>query len=500
MAAATFKVKLFDQKGTRVIPLAKSAITLGRASHCDVVFDHPSLQAEHVRAWLDGGRVWVQDLGGAGGTFLNGIRLPSLKPMLVRDVDALKLGEFPASIALETVVVRSPAVKSSALQAESENTAVSQVKSNKDGKDATAGSRERKDLDQDKRRDELAKLSRDLAEVRLQLQMARLEKTSSEDLRRQVQTLRDELKKLNDEKDQAILKREEILLDAKNEANEIKRRVESEVHTLRDSQNRKMEHWKLDALVEMGRQLHAVLEIKAKSWANREVHLDMLLDLENDITSVFRRVVMQEPGAVTETVSVDTKGKNKSTGKAESPARKSKTRKHKWAAPVAALVVGLGVGWLIQGNRQSKPSTRLSASVPASVRQQPTATRAPSQAIGFMSTYTETALANHGFLTSELNGERSKQWIADLSKTGRGEWKLEQSSIIQIASKEQQFLRDLQRIRQGSARELEMRAQMNSRESQFKRDLEAVLRQPGQVDRYFQLKRNFYARLTAQKP
>src|SRR5687768_17438983 len=111
MSTGSLKVKIFDGKGTHVVPVAKSTVTVGSASHCDVVLEHASIQAEHVRAWLEGGRIWIQDLGTTGGTFLNGIRLPGLKPMLVRDLDVLKLGECPATVGMEANLVRAPIVK-----------------------------------------------------------------------------------------------------------------------------------------------------------------------------------------------------------------------------------------------------------------------------------------------------------------------------------------------------------------------------------------------------
>ncbi len=115
MSSVTLKIKIFDAKGTQVIPTAKSTATVGSAEHCDVVFDHPTVANEHARAWCEGGRIWVQDLGSPGGTTLNGIRLPPLKPMLVRELDIVKLGECSSTMGLEPNLVRAPVVVKSSV-------------------------------------------------------------------------------------------------------------------------------------------------------------------------------------------------------------------------------------------------------------------------------------------------------------------------------------------------------------------------------------------------
>ncbi len=66
MYVSSLKVKIFDAGGTQVIPVPKSNLTIGSAKHCDVVLNHASVQGEHLRAWFDGGRVWIQDQPKAG--------------------------------------------------------------------------------------------------------------------------------------------------------------------------------------------------------------------------------------------------------------------------------------------------------------------------------------------------------------------------------------------------------------------------------------------------
>jgi DNA-binding CsgD family transcriptional regulator len=59
----------------RVVP-ADGAIILGRSSHCDLVFDHPSVSRRHARVRRSGDAgIHVMDLGSRNGTFVDGARV-----------------------------------------------------------------------------------------------------------------------------------------------------------------------------------------------------------------------------------------------------------------------------------------------------------------------------------------------------------------------------------------------------------------------------------------
>ena len=187
--SVSLKIKIFDSKGTQVLQVAKSSLTIGSAPHCDVVLVHPSVGAEHARAWLEGGRIWIQDLATPSGTTLNDIRLPSLKPMLLRDLDVLRLGESEATLGLEPLLVRAPVVKS---QASLIPEAAGEAKA--------APKDQARDMEAEKRREELRALGRELADLRLQLQMGRLEKNSTEEMNHHLKNLRVEIKTVQEQK------------------------------------------------------------------------------------------------------------------------------------------------------------------------------------------------------------------------------------------------------------------------------------------------------------
>ena len=236
----SLKVKIFDDKGTRVLQVSKSTLTIGSASHCDVVFDDPSVSPEHTRAWLEGGRIWVQDLGSPNGTALNEIRLPALKPMLVRDLDVLRLGESTSTLGLEAIVVRAPVVKPKV----AETTAASSS--------AAAEAKSLSAPELEKRKDEAQRLARELADLKLHVQMARLEKAAAEEMSRQLENLKDEIKNVHDQKekwDQSL------------------QRMEAEKHKMRLEVEREVAEFKVKAMNEMKKATLSAGEMRVRELA-----------------------------------------------------------------------------------------------------------------------------------------------------------------------------------------------------------------------------------------
>jgi pSer/pThr/pTyr-binding forkhead associated (FHA) protein len=66
---------------------------LGRSSESAVRVDHPTVSRRHARLILseDRSTAYVQDLGGANGTWLNGAAVERLAPL--REGDTIRVGE-----------------------------------------------------------------------------------------------------------------------------------------------------------------------------------------------------------------------------------------------------------------------------------------------------------------------------------------------------------------------------------------------------------------------
>ncbi len=284
MSAVNLRIKIFDPSGTRILSMPKSTVTIGGATHCDLVLEHHTIAVEHVRAWLDGGRIWIQDLATASGTSVNGSRLPPLKPMLLRDMDVIALGECPAKLGLEVIMVRAPVVKAQA--------AIDEI---------TATDIRRVTEDSESRRPDAEALSRELADLKLQIQMQGLEKESVEDLRRQLVQLKQEFQQVSEQRQRLA----EKMVSVEHEKQTYRKNLEHELadhklKALRDLKEqreydlRQFEQWKVSAVVELNQQIQKISQAKVKTWVTRPVSKDMVLEWEGDLNQLLRRVILNE--------------------------------------------------------------------------------------------------------------------------------------------------------------------------------------------------------------
>ena len=69
----------------------ETELVIGRDSACDMVFDDPAISRRHVRVFLAGGVVYLEDLGSQNGTFLNGARVEMAS--ILRSGDEIALGD-----------------------------------------------------------------------------------------------------------------------------------------------------------------------------------------------------------------------------------------------------------------------------------------------------------------------------------------------------------------------------------------------------------------------
>lgn len=531
--SASLKVKLFDSGGTQVIPVPKSNLTIGSAKHCDVVLEHASVQEEHLRAWFDGGRVWIQDMGSSNGTFLNGIRLPSLKPMLVRELDVLKLGENPATLGLEANMVRAPVVRPSAPADEVTSPGV---------KAAAV-----KDAELEKKRDELAKIRRELAELKLQLQMGRLDKESEDEAHRQLSMMRNEVNALSEQKakieramKQMEQQRQSQLKAVENEISERKTSAMNQLKNLMDHEMSKLADWKMQVMAELRRDLHAISQAKAKAWITRPLSNDMILEWESDIQGLLRRVLLgekSEPAALSLDTPPPTQSsalkrvkerhrerdrKEESTGRtavtvAERTAMTPVPRLRRKASAVSArdgfkfLLAALLVGGLIAAAVALKTgfipikerAVAGSSESSGSSVQSPRVRRKfePPMTKTFKKTYTDNTLYTSGFIDSELNSGYRTQWLVDLNKAALGEWKIDLATAKVIADKELMMLQDLKRLREtvDGANEQPGIQAMRERESYFQKELETLLKSRASVDKFNRLKKSFFSRVQSKK-
>jgi serine phosphatase RsbU (regulator of sigma subunit) len=74
------------------VDLVKDALTVGRSSSNDLVFNHLSLSRHHAKILKKDDRWFLEDSGSRNGTFLNGVRVRQISPLKAGDV--IQLGEI----------------------------------------------------------------------------------------------------------------------------------------------------------------------------------------------------------------------------------------------------------------------------------------------------------------------------------------------------------------------------------------------------------------------
>lgn len=87
-------VKHRSDGGAQELLLDAPVITLGREKSCEVVLGESAVSRNHARISQDGALCFLEDLGSAYGTQLNGQKLPSGEKRLLRNGDVIAIAQF----------------------------------------------------------------------------------------------------------------------------------------------------------------------------------------------------------------------------------------------------------------------------------------------------------------------------------------------------------------------------------------------------------------------
>jgi len=82
---------------TRDFPIDLPSVIVGRGEGATILLDDFSVSRRHARLTVDSGRLMVEDLASAAGTFINGERLAPNIRYLVDDGAELRFGDLDAS-------------------------------------------------------------------------------------------------------------------------------------------------------------------------------------------------------------------------------------------------------------------------------------------------------------------------------------------------------------------------------------------------------------------
>ncbi len=92
-------------------PIDLTSTTIGRAEGSAIVIDDLSISRRHARLTIEDGRLLVEDLGSAAGTFVGGRIIPPHTPSLVEPGDEIRFGEVAAWFVGSTEEVDEPSME-----------------------------------------------------------------------------------------------------------------------------------------------------------------------------------------------------------------------------------------------------------------------------------------------------------------------------------------------------------------------------------------------------
>ncbi len=95
MKFGTLRITTVDGR-QREYPLDLPSIVIGRADGNAIVIDDLSVARRHARAFFDSGRLMLEDLGSAEGTYIDGQRLTPGTPGLVEPASEIRFGDVSA--------------------------------------------------------------------------------------------------------------------------------------------------------------------------------------------------------------------------------------------------------------------------------------------------------------------------------------------------------------------------------------------------------------------
>ena len=94
-------VAMAGMPGSTHIPVDGPEFIIGRDPSCQLWLDHACVSRRHCRIAAEGGRVFIEDLGSAYGTIVNGRKVPSAS---LQDGDRLRIGFDEFRLAIEETV------------------------------------------------------------------------------------------------------------------------------------------------------------------------------------------------------------------------------------------------------------------------------------------------------------------------------------------------------------------------------------------------------------
>ncbi len=336
-------------------------------------------------------------------------------------------------------------------------------------------------------------MHREIADLKLQLQMARLERGSGDDLRSELAKAKEEIAHLKAEREK--LKESFAHFDGdkkayrtqlENEVAELKLRSLRELKDQRDEDQRKFENWKSETASHLTNATKSLVEQRAKLWNQRPFTREMVSELSTETSSLIRKALgtPSTQKATPPPVPAQTSSHLKiPIGLQERRKKPRQSHDGPWQRiSVGAFIVAafLAVAWyasiyLKRDHARTMASTAVESARPSV----PQAAPVPAKTAAFKRNYVENVLSTTNYVDAELNIDFRTLWLKEFAKAAR-DWKLDKKTISEIGDKEIVLIQDLNRMQANPAA-------MQQREEQFIKELQAALGKKASVDKFMRL-------------
>ncbi|HMN70112.1 MAG TPA: hypothetical protein PKC28_16355, partial [Bdellovibrionales bacterium] len=246
--------------------------------------------------------------------------------------------------------------------------------------------------------DDLESVARELAQTKLDLQMARLDRGGADESRAQAEELRDEVRRLKvdrqrleDSLSQIQQEKKSSLQRLESELAELKLKGLRELKDQRHEDEQKLALWKSQITEQLTKKVRRLNEQKSKSWITRPLSKDMIFEWETDLGLIFRQAILNETAPAREETGTGitkvtgvTQATAVTQGVAKSKRKKANVDLHRWALVGTALLVFAALvtilsSYLNIGHRQIASQPPAPAATPAPQTQSPALNAPPAR-------------------------------------------------------------------------------------------------------------------------
>ena len=88
-----FKFYFYTPSGVNIVDLQGTSFIFGRSPNCSLCIKNETVSSEHIKIFIKGEVVFIEDLGSRNGTAINGTSLKSGNSIAYQEGDLIQIGD-----------------------------------------------------------------------------------------------------------------------------------------------------------------------------------------------------------------------------------------------------------------------------------------------------------------------------------------------------------------------------------------------------------------------